>query len=152
MSTKNTEPSHNVSTVMNPYRYENAKRCGCSTAPASAMIVPIAPSAADIFQAIAQTLPSGMRNFFESRLWFASVMWLLPSLAELQGPHIAHDRPAIVDWNRIAVRRHVAHAVRNGGEQLAIRHVADALIVKAGRRDHALLDDDALPCARAVVA
>ena len=103
-------------------------------APANATTAPIAANAAAILGALLHAVPSGMRYLDESWVVFCSLTSLLPGLAELQSSHVAHDRPAIVDWDRIVVRRHVAHAVADGRKQLAVRHVTHSIVRQVGRR------------------
>src|SRR4051812_24746962 len=109
--------------------------------PATAHTAPSAPTPAASFQARAHWLLSGTRysplggisfSPLASGGFSSSAMALL-SLGQLQGAHVAHDRPAIVDRYARAVGGHGANAVADGCEQLTIGHLPKAVLVKAGR-------------------
>src|SRR5690348_7053259 len=109
---------------------------------------------AAIFQACAQRLLSGTRYWLSACEALSSALMSLLSLRQLQGANVAHDRPAIVDRDLRAVRGHGANAVRDGGEELAIRHLPNAVLVKAGGwwLPAGAKDDRALSGAGTVVA
>src|SRR5206468_4243934 len=73
-------------------------------------------------------------------------------LAPLQGPHVGDDRPAIAHLDLRAIRLHVLLAVGDHVEDLAVGHVADALVVVVGHADHAVLRRDPLAVAGRPVA
>src|SRR5207253_1140214 len=64
--------------------------------------------------------------------------------AELKGPKVGHDRPAIPDGNLICVRWHRIETAGHGVEELSQRHDAKAFDMEGGRRPVAALDDDPL--------
>src|SRR5687768_11033685 len=92
---------------------------------------PTTATAAAIFQACANTLFAGIMKPPAAALssWLGSVTTSL-SLRELEGAHVAHDRPAVLHGDLRCVGRHHADAVADGRVQLAIRHLLDALLME----------------------
>src|ERR1017187_2529707 len=57
-------------------------------------------------------------------------------LGALEGPHVGDNGPAVGRRELVGVGVHLALAVRDRVEDLALRHLAEAIVMVARRRSH----------------
>ena len=91
---------------------------------------------------ISSPVAGGGRRFLQIRLMFRRHIGRAGVLAPLQRAQVTDDRPTIVHRDARSIGHHGVFAVRDGVENFAVRHVAEAIVLQRDDGRQAVLFHD----------